>query len=503
MTVPNARILPPTAAALLVLSAAAAAPDAGRAQVALGPALEARVWLDRGDEPLLQLGDRVRVYYRAAQDAYVAIFHIDTDGTSRLVFPRSPDEDHYVRGGRDYRLLFPLSPYWYVEDQPGVGYYFIVASFQRFDFSRFRFSHYDYGWDLSLVGRHVYRDPYLAIDDYVAALLPDWERVPYALDFTSYDVGERYEYPRFLCYDCHGFRSYGGWNPYRYACTTFRVVIYDDPYFYPARRYRGDRVVWARPPTPERPRFAFTTRAATDPREPLVSPRVISEADPTQGGAVPRRSPEDGAGGVPSGVAPDRAPTDLGIIRGGSRTGTSAAAPRAQEPVPVLPTDRAGIGVARRGRPAVGAPSEPEVRAGPPPDEDARMRPVLLKRPERGAVVVSPGAEPERERSSPPQASPLRGRAASGAAVTAPPARPRTPVETPAAGRRSGSAAPTSARPGAGAPRPPVRQRGEPPQVRPRGRGGVTAPQADPGRSVPVVRVRPDGRPVVRRESGR
>ena len=79
-TVPNARILPPAAATLLVLSAAAAAPDAGRAQVALGPALEARV------------------YYRAARDAYVAIFHIDTDGTSRLVFPRSPDEDHYVRG---------------------------------------------------------------------------------------------------------------------------------------------------------------------------------------------------------------------------------------------------------------------------------------------------------------------------------------------------------------------------------------------------------------------
>ena len=144
--VPNARILPPAAATLLVLSAAAAAPDAGRAQVALGPALEARV------------------YYRAARDAYVAIFHIDTDGTSRLVFPRSPDEDHYVRGGRDYRLLFPLSPYWYVEDQPGVGYYFIVASFQRFDLSSFRFSHYDYGWDLSLVGRHVYRDLYLAMD---------------------------------------------------------------------------------------------------------------------------------------------------------------------------------------------------------------------------------------------------------------------------------------------------------------------------------------------------
>ena len=168
---------------------------------------------------------------------------------------------------------------------------------------------------------------------------------------------------------------------------------------------------------------------------------------------MPRRSPEDGAGGVTSGAAPDRSPTNLGIIRGGSRTSTSAAAPHAQEPVPVLPTDRAGIGVARRGRPAVGAPSEPEVRAGPPQDEDAMIRPVLLKRPERRAVMVSPGgAASERERSSPPQASPLRGRAASGGAgcrqrvgergtdereARAPPA-PRAPARRAAAGPPSG-----------------------------------------------------------------
>jgi hypothetical protein len=56
------------------------------------------VALGQGDKTLLQRGDQVRVYYRASQDAYVAIFHIDTDGTTRLAFPHSPDENHYVRG---------------------------------------------------------------------------------------------------------------------------------------------------------------------------------------------------------------------------------------------------------------------------------------------------------------------------------------------------------------------------------------------------------------------
>ena len=91
-------------------------------------ALEARVWLDRGVDPVLRRGDRVRVYYRTAQDAFVGIFQIDTNGFVRLLFPRSPADDHYVSGGRDYRLLFPSSPYWRVDENEGKGYLFVVAA---------------------------------------------------------------------------------------------------------------------------------------------------------------------------------------------------------------------------------------------------------------------------------------------------------------------------------------------------------------------------------------
>ena len=234
--------------------------------------LETRVWLDRGEDPVVQGGDDVRVYYRTSADAYGAIFRIDTDGVISLLFPQHPGADETVQGGRDYRLLFPSSPRWRVDEDPGVGYFFMVASPEPLDFSTFGYDEED-GWDLSDVGATVYEDPYLAIDDYVAAIVPQWELVPYALDFLTYNVGDAHSYPRFLCYDCHGFRSYSTWNPYSYPCPSYQVVIWDDPYFYPRYRYVGSRVVFARPLGP-RPRYGVTARVAGGGWAPLVKRRA-------------------------------------------------------------------------------------------------------------------------------------------------------------------------------------------------------------------------------------
>jgi len=254
--------------------------------------LEARVWLDRGEEPVLQRGQRARIYYRVSESAFVAIFHIDTNGTLRLVFPSSPQENHYARGGRDYRVLFPESSYWYVADDPGMGYFFIVASPEPFDFRSFGYSRFAGGWDLSQVGRQVYGDPYLAMDDNVAALIPDWEYVDYGLDFTSYHVERHYDYPRFLCYDCHGFQPYYSWNPYVYSCTSFRVVIYNDPYYYPATRYRGTRVVYVQPRRGVA-HFGFKERATGEAGTPQVvvrdTPAVTRPG--VEGNGAPNRSP--------------------------------------------------------------------------------------------------------------------------------------------------------------------------------------------------------------------
>jgi hypothetical protein len=274
--------------------------------------MEARVWLDR--DPTLQRGDRARIYYRVDQNAYVAIFHIDSNGTARMVFPSSPQENHYALGGRDYRVLFPGSSFWLVDDDPGVGYFFIVASPRPLDFRQFGYAPYSGGWDLSGAGSQVYRDPYLAMDDYVAALIPDWEFVGYALDFTEYHVDGHYDYPRFLCYDCHSYQPYYSWNPYQYSCTTFRVVIYSDPYFYPTSRYLGTRVVYVQPRRGVA-HYGFKERAYGEPGTPQV---VVRDTPPTiqpgvAGGEVRRAVPRAGI----------TSPASPGSATGNSSSGTS------------------------------------------------------------------------------------------------------------------------------------------------------------------------------------
>ncbi len=374
--------------ALLMISTALWGPGGASlaAQVVEDPnALEARVWLDRGHEPVLERGDRARLYYRVSEDAFVAIFHIDTNGTARMVFPTSPQENHFARGGRDYRVLFPGSNYWYVNDDPGMGYFFLVASPEPFNFADLRYSHYDGGWDLSFVGRQVYKDPYLAMDDYVAALIPNWEVIPYGLDFTAYHVDRRYEYPRFMCYDCHGFRPYSAWNPYHYSCASFRVVIYNDPYYYPVTRYRGTRVVYVQPRRGVA-HFGFKERAVGEPGTPHVV--VRSSGNGTQpglaGGTVRRAQPRPGApttmspgrvnGGQPSVSRPG---VSGGAVRRAAAGSSSGTQPQA------IPSTRGGGNTVR----------QPTARTS---------RPVLERRPSSGSSSTTGRSTPSTTRNARP-----------------------------------------------------------------------------------------------------
>lgn len=451
-------------------------------------AFQARIWLDRGDEPLLQRGDRVRIYYRASTDAYVAIFHIDTDGSVQLLHPRSPDDEHYVRGARDYRLLFPQSSYWYVDEYPGEGYFFLIASPEPFDFSAFGYSAYQPGWDLTSVGREVYTDPYAAIDEYVARLIPDWERVPYALDFISYDIGEPHDYPRFLCYDCHGFQSYPVWNPYTYACSSFRVVIWDDPYFYPAYRYRGTKVVFVRP-QPGLVRYEFKERAAGEPWSPLTRTR-----QPPMRRSVEYTEPAAAAPRLPEYVPPrrrvvpsDQVRDDRGV---GGRAGPDRAVGGSDAGRTALPRSGSGAAVPRRDpgasgadaarRPSTGLPGRTSV--APPPRPRQGERPVLQRRPPAvkappkrsggGSGVVGPrptGRSPAASRTD-------RSRGNGGGRVVFP-SRPSG-----GASARPGSSRPT-VRPAPSSPgsRPSVRS-SRPPAKPPARRGGSGGAKKPPPR---------------------
>ena len=79
--------------AFISVAVTALAASSLRAQAPVeGGGLETRVWLDRGDEPVLRRGETVRIYYRTSEDAYSAIFRIDTvevciSGKSRIRIP--------------------------------------------------------------------------------------------------------------------------------------------------------------------------------------------------------------------------------------------------------------------------------------------------------------------------------------------------------------------------------------------------------------------------------
>jgi hypothetical protein len=457
------------AGALLVLTTVGFV-GAEAQEEAPGEVVEARLWMDRGEEPLLQRGDRVRLYYRTSEDAFVAIFHIDTDGVVQLLHPRAPDEDHFVRAARDYRLLFPQSSYWYVDEYPGKGYFFMVASPVPFDFGELDYARYDRGWDLTPVGRTVYEDPFLAMDEYVATLIPDWEVVPYGLDFISYDVGEHYEYPRFLCYDCHGFRSYSTWNPYTYVCATYRVVIWDDPYFYPAYRYGGTRVVFTQPRRGV-PRFEFKERATGEPWSPLVRTRQpplrrpVTYVEPSVATPrteyVPPRRPR-----TPSRPTPSVSPTRP------SRSGTGLQAPPRRTTAGTTPA-QPGV---RRPTTASGPVTTPGAARRPtsgltrPGTGSGDRRPVLTRRP---ATSRAGG-----DRSSPtvrrPTPSATRGGGTRAVVPGRPSAsRPSTSRARPTPSRPS--ARPATARPSSGS-RPTVRAR--PPA---RGKPTRSPPRRKPG----------------------
>ncbi len=478
----------------LGLLAVFVAPPVEAQERAYDSPLEARVWLDRGDEPVLQRGDRVRVYYRTSLDAHTAIFRIDTDGHITLVQPAQPGAEELTRGGRDYRLLFPRSAQWVVGEYPGIGYYFIIAAEQPLDFSSFEYVPEEDRWDLGRVGETVYEDPYLAIDAYVAELISDWEVAPYALDFIEYSVGESHSYPRFLCYDCHGYQPYTSWNPYTYACTDFRVVLWDDPYYYPAYRYVGTRVVFPRP-LRDRPRYALAARARGEGWSPLVRarqapplPRRVTQYKERDVATTPRSATpvRRSATSTPSSAprvrrfstrTPSSAPRQAVPRRSATAADRSQETPnparRSAKPVtPSSATPRRPASSESRARPTLRRrPVPTRIRAGTPRDTNLRpptnARPSTSRTPARSgspARVATPRGTRQQARGAPPPGrAPITRRApSSGSRPSASTSRPSTSRARPT----TGGARPAPPRPttrATPARRPTLRARPKPP----------------------------------------
>jgi hypothetical protein len=207
------------------------------------------VWMDRQDT--YHRGDEAQVYIKTEQDAYVTVLRIDTDGRVRVLFPIDPADDNFARGGQAFEVLGRSQDAAFrIDDAPGQGYVFAIASTDPFTYDGFTVAdHWDYR---TIADGRVRGDPYVAVTDLAGQIAPEgsWD-----YDMIGYDVEQHYDYPRFVCYDCHQYTSFYSWNPYDHFCSQYRIVIYDDPFYYPYRYY-GSGAVYGRPVRPG-PRYVF------------------------------------------------------------------------------------------------------------------------------------------------------------------------------------------------------------------------------------------------------
>lgn len=200
-----------------------------------------RLWLE-DRRTLFGFGDQTRVYLRTDDDAYVAVFHIDTNGDVEVLYPYSSRDDGYVPGRRTFSLSARgASRYLRTRGGYGVGYVFAIASPEPLDLYRVRRlwgARFAGGWDAD---RSIYGDPFYAIDRITDLIVPDYAYGDHDVDVYTYYVGSsRYTHPRYACYDGYG-PWYSSRDRYYDSCDRVRVLLVSRPYYYDTHYYRGSR----------------------------------------------------------------------------------------------------------------------------------------------------------------------------------------------------------------------------------------------------------------------
>jgi hypothetical protein len=326
--------------------------------------LRARLIVDN-DRDWFRQGDRLRLRFTTSEDAYVAIIHISPDGYLDFVFPSSPWENDYVRGGRSHSLARGYQAGLTVRGRPGIGYVYMIASPVPLDYRGFQRGRGG-PWDWSLAGRNVVGDPFWAMEQITRQLVPHWN-VPYAVDHFSYHVDGRHRYPYYACASNYrGMRGGWGWTSAYSSCDRLDLFLRQHPYYYDTRLYRGDR-------------RAYLHRTYGTPQAP---PHEFKE------------SPRTGATGA--------------------RGGTGAAGLRGDEQVrfrdpepartPVSATPRAQERPAAQQPPARERP-QPQERTGSaqqPAPQEPRQRPTLERREPAQREQARPAPQPtQREQARP------------------------------------------------------------------------------------------------------
>ncbi|HEX2210191.1 MAG TPA: DUF4384 domain-containing protein [Longimicrobium sp.] len=442
-----------------------------------------RVWVDNYRD-YYRSHDRFRVRVRPDFDGYLAVFHIDTNGDVDVLFPRNDYDEGWVEGGRTLTLgSRGRWDYLNVRGGYGVGYVLAVALDEPLELWRVRdlYSRRFGSWDNNY---SVYGDPFYAMDELVRAIVPETAYGYEAVDYYTYHMGRRYDYPRYACYDGFGDWYYDThYSYYGSRCDRVRVILINRPWYYDTYRWRGSRRVYYdryyyRTAT-RRPLHGYKertqsqappARSSTTQRRPSSSGGTASAPDTRAGGGIRSQRPErparegtvsarpeserPGREGTSS-ARPESRPTREGTTSSRRPEGTERAAPSSRpergtyEP---RVRDRGGEspgGGERRTRDRPSQPRSPETSSATPPQQDRpvepqRDRPTFQRRPERS------NDQPRRE--SPPQRS-AEPRRESPPARSAEPRRESPPQRSAEPRRESPpprSSSPPSSRSGGG-----------------------------------------------------
>src|SRR5258706_1477498 len=194
--------------------------------------LDVDVWINKDEGGVYRPGESMRVFLRSSVDGYVLVFNVDTEGYIHLIYPYGPNDPPFVDGGRAYRIPSRSDPYDLVADGPqGIEYVVAVASPVPFQ---------DLPWYLSADradgGRpdledgdddtdsgQIEGDPYVGIDRIIRRIAPQGREDRIATNETYFYIGQRVEYPRYVCADCHYHPFY--FDPYVNACSAFEIRV--------------------------------------------------------------------------------------------------------------------------------------------------------------------------------------------------------------------------------------------------------------------------------------
>jgi hypothetical protein len=186
--------------ALAVAMVPALPVPANASRVVVTGSADIRVWVEEANDVFGSYDDVV-VTFAAARDCYATLFVVDTDGFVHVVYPFSPRDRAWIRGGRHYRYTARELGLDRLYGR-GIAYVFAVGSPRPFEFGPWG--------DGVFVGRYgfrVYGDPYIASRTFYLSLLPG--RLDYgfvAVSSARFYIGGWVRYPAYLCRGHHGVR---------------------------------------------------------------------------------------------------------------------------------------------------------------------------------------------------------------------------------------------------------------------------------------------------------